>query len=161
MLAAGRGWHHYGVGIHFGDAEMAAEVKEIQRAQQAGYLDDVHVALRADEDGNIVDFSSVEVKPHVRNRFCGLRAGSWGLVGVDEMLPACGVIGGYERAHGFRGVKGRPRIVVGIDGNAVKRGGGLPGVAVVDEAAGVVEHGAIKSNGNVSSRLIGELVEGL
>ena len=44
LLPSGRRGDHYGAGVHLGNAEVAAEVNEIERAKIAGNLDEVHVA---------------------------------------------------------------------------------------------------------------------
>jgi hypothetical protein len=40
-----------------GDDEVAAEVKQVERTQRAGDLDQVHAAWRTDERGDVVDGS--------------------------------------------------------------------------------------------------------
>src|SRR5271154_4720071 len=54
LLAVGGG-DHYGVGIDLGDAEVAAEVDEVERAQVAGHLDQVHIPGGADQNGDVID----------------------------------------------------------------------------------------------------------
>jgi hypothetical protein len=43
-LAAVGGWDHDGVGVDVGDAEVAAEMDEVEGAEFAGDVDDAHVA---------------------------------------------------------------------------------------------------------------------
>ena len=142
---------------------MSAQVEEVEGAEQAGDLDEVHIARGADEDGDVVDLGSVKVKPHVGDGVDGLCAGGGSGVRVDEVLPAGGVVGGDDGAHGFRGVEGGAGVVVGVYGDAVERGGGVLDLraTVVDVAAGEVEHGAVEGDGEVGSGLVGHLVEGL
>ncbi len=70
-LASWGGGDHDGAGVDFGDAEVAAEVDEVERAQVAGDLDDVHVAGGAGEDGDAVDVGAGEVQPEVGDGVCG------------------------------------------------------------------------------------------
>ena len=142
---------------------MSAEVKKVQGAEGAGDLDKVHVAGAADEDGDVVDLGTVEVEPEVGDRFRGLCAHRGGGVGVDEVLPASGVIGGGESAHRLRGIEGRALEVIRVDAYAaeLRRGAFYLVVAVVDEGARVVEHGAIEGDREVSGGLAGEVVEDL
>ena len=69
--------NHDSVGVYPGDAEVAAEVDEVERTQRAGELDEVHLARAADEDRDVVDLGAVEVEPEVGDGVVGLalRAG--------------------------------------------------------------------------------------
>ena len=57
-LAAVRRGNHDCVGVDFGDAEVPAQVNQIQGSQIAGYLHQVHVAGAANEDGHVVDIGT-------------------------------------------------------------------------------------------------------
>lgn len=142
---------------------MSAEVDEVERAQDAGDLDEVHVARGADEDGDVVDFGTVEVQPEVGDWVSGLGACGGRRIRVDEVLPSGGVVGGDDGAHRFRGVEGRTRIVIGVYGDAVegRRGSLGLGVAVVDEAASEFEHVAIEGDGEVRGGLVRQFTKGL
>ena len=55
------GGDHDGVGVDFGDAEVAAEMNEVEGAEFAGDLDDAHVTGGAGEDGDAGDVGPGEV----------------------------------------------------------------------------------------------------
>jgi hypothetical protein len=163
FLAAFGCGDHDGVGIDFRDSEVSAEVEEVEGAEGTGDLDEIHVAGAADEYGYVVDLGAVEVEPEVGDGFWGLRAHCGCGVGVDEVLPAGGVIGGGESAHGFRGIEGGALEVIGVDGNAVEFSGRAFYllVTVIDEGTSIVEHGAVEGDREVSGGLAGEVVEDL
>lgn len=62
LAAVGCG-HHDGVGVDFGDTEVATEVNQVKRAEFAGDLDDAHVARGASEDGDAGDVGTSKVQP--------------------------------------------------------------------------------------------------
>ena len=140
---------------------MATEVDEVERAEGSGDLDEVHVAGGADEDGDVVDLGSVEVQPEVGHGGTGLSALGRGGVGVDEMLPSGGMVGGDDGAHCLGGVEGGLVVVICVDGDAVERARGAFEVTVVDEALGLLEHGAVEGHRHVRGGLKGQLAEGL
>ena len=107
LFAVGGG-DHDGVGIDFGDAEVAAEVDEVEGAEFAGDLNDVHVLAGAGEDGDAGDVGAGEVKPEVGDGGVGLGGVGGSLVGVDEVLPSGGVVAGDDGGHGLRRVEGGP-----------------------------------------------------
>ncbi len=102
-----------------------------------------------------------EVQPEVGDGGVGLSAVGRGGVGVDEVLPAGGVVGGDDGAHRLRGVEGGLVVAVGVDGDAVEGGGGaFDVVAVVEEALGLLEHGAVEGRRrHVGGGLVGQVVE--
>src|ERR1700722_8110986 len=121
-LAAVGGGDHDGVGVDAGDAEVAAEMDEVEGAEFAGDVDDAHVAGGAGEDGDAVDVGADEVQPEVGDGAVGLGRVGGGLVGVDQMLPAGGVVGGDDGTHGLGGVEGALGVAVVVDGDAVDGG---------------------------------------
>ena len=70
-MAVGGG-DHDGVGVDLGDAEVAAEVNEVEGAEVAGDLNDAHVARGAGEDGNAIDVGAGEMQPEVGDGGAGL-----------------------------------------------------------------------------------------
>jgi len=140
---------------------VAAEVDEVQRAEGSGDLDEVHVAGCADQDGDVVDFSSVVVQPEVGHGSAGLSALGRGGVRVDEMFPSGGMVGGDDGAHCLGGVEGGLVVVICVDGDAIERARGAFEVTVVDEALGLLEHGAVEGHRHVRGGLKGQLAEGL
>ena len=81
-LFAGRGGDHDGVGVDLGDAKVAAEVDQVEGAEVAGDLDQIHVAGGADQDSDVVDVGAGEVQPEVGEGAAGL-----GGVGRAKALP--------------------------------------------------------------------------
>jgi len=71
LLAVGGG-DHYGVGVDPRDAEVAAEMDEVEGAEFAADLDDAHVARGAGEDGDAGDVRAGEAEPEVGDGGVGL-----------------------------------------------------------------------------------------
>jgi hypothetical protein len=163
QLAAGRGGNHDGVGVDFWNAEVAAEVDQIERTQLTGDVNDAHVTGGAGEHGDAVDVGAGEVEPEVGDGAVGLGGVGGTLVSADEVLPACGVVGGDDGAHGLWCVKGRAGITIVVDGDAGERGGGAIGVHAVREekVLGDLEHGAVEAEGSVAGGLVGKRGEAL
>jgi len=160
-LAAVRCGYHNRIGVDFGDTEVAAEVNQVKRTEFAGDLDNAHIAGRAREDGDASDVGTSKVQPEVGDcvvRLCGVGGG---LIGVDEMLPAGGVVGVDDGIHRLRGVEGRAWIAVVVDGDASEGCGGAVGVHTVglEEILGYLEHAAVKGEGSMGGGLVGEVHE--
>ena len=94
---------------------MAAEVYEVEGAEFAGDVNDAHVVRGAGEDGNTIDIRAGEVKPEVGDRGVGLRGVGGVLIGVDQMLPACGVVGGDDGTHRLGDIEGRLGVAVVVN----------------------------------------------
>src|SRR5882762_8870418 len=103
-------------------------MEQIQRAQIAGELDNVHVAGGAREHGDAVDVCTSEMQPEVGDGGARLGGVRGTLVGVDEVLPAGGAIGGDNTGERLRRVEGGLRIVVAVDCDAMDGGVGVGGV---------------------------------
>jgi hypothetical protein len=160
LFAVGGG-DHDGIGVDPGDAEMSAEVDEVERAQLAGDLNDAHVAGGAGENGDAGDVRAVEVKPQVGDSGVGLGGVGGGLVGVDQVLPAGGVIASDDGGHGLRGVEGWPGVVIVVDRDAGECCGGAVGIEAAGEKKilGDLQFAAIKAKGSVAGGLVGEVHE--
>lgn len=153
-LVPWRGWDHDGVGVYFGDAEVAAEVEEIEGAELAGDFDDGHFARGAEEDGEVVYVGSVEVHPEVGEGL--VRGGGVARVGggLDEVLPTGAVVVADEGVHGLGDVEGRLGVAVVLEGDAAERGGGR---AFAGEDG--VDHVAIERERGVGAGLGDETAE--
>lgn len=99
--AAGRCGDHDGVWVDFGDAEVAAEVEQVEGADGAGDFDEVHGAGAAEQDGDVADFGAFEVEPEIGEGAVRLGILRGAGVGIDEVLPAGGVEVGDEGGEGF------------------------------------------------------------
>ncbi len=64
-LVAGWGGDHDGVGVDFGNAQVAGEVEQIEGADGAGDLDNVHAARAAEHNGKVADFGAFVVEPEI------------------------------------------------------------------------------------------------
>jgi hypothetical protein len=141
------GWNHDGVGINFWDAEVSAEMNEVEGPEFAGDLDDAHVAGRAGEHGNAGDVRAGEVQPEVGDGVAGLGGVGGGLVGVDEVLPAGCVIGVDDGIHRLRRVESRAGIAVVVDGDGGECSGGTVGVHTIglEKILSYLNHAAIEA----------------
>jgi hypothetical protein len=156
-LFSGRCWDHDGAGVDFGNAEVAAEMDQVERAEGTGDFDSGHLAGAAEEDGDVVDLTVLEVEPEVGEGLlrCGaiLRRG----VLVDEVLPAGGAEGGGERGHVFGDVEGLVVEAEVFDGDGVELAGRA--FAAVEVAVGGLEHVVVEREGGVGRGLGGEVVK--
>src|ERR1700678_2211823 len=127
LLAGGSG-NHDGVGVNLGNAEVAAEVDEVEGAKFAGDLDDAHIARGAGEHCDAGDVGASEVKPKVGDRRMGLGRVGRSLVAVDEMLPTSSVVTGDDGCHGLWSVESRLGISIVVDRYAGESGRRVIGV---------------------------------
>jgi hypothetical protein len=153
------GWDHDCVGVDLGDAEVPAKVDEIEGAELARNLDDVHVAGGAAEDGNAGDVGAVEVKPQVGDGGVGLGGVGRGLVGVDEVFPSGDVKAVDDGGHGLGRVEGRMGIVIVVDRDTGEGGGRAVSIEATGEKKVLrdLQLGAVKAEGGMAGGLIGEV----
>ena len=84
------------------------------------------------------------------------------LVGVNEVLPACGVVGGDDGGHRLGGVEGGLGVAIVVDGDAGESGGGAVGVqsAGCEQVLSDLSIGAIEAEAGVGGGLVGEIGRG-
>ena len=132
-------------------------MEEIKRPNGAGDLDDIHIAGATEHDGHVAHFGAFVVQPEIGKRFVGLRVLAGGGVGVDEVLPAGGVVVGDERGEGLRSVESGLRVAIRVDGD----GGERRGRAVAEEILRGLQHRAIEGEGDTGGGLIGQVGQGV
>lgn len=158
LFAIGGG-DHDGVGVDAGDAEVAAEVDEVEGAEFTGDLDDAHVAGSAGEDGDAGNVWTVEAQPQIRDGGVGLGSVGGGLVSVDQVFPSGSMETVDDGGHGLGRVEGGAGIVVVVDREAGEGGGGTVGVEAAGEEKVLrdLQLAAVEAEGGMAGGLIGEV----
>lgn len=136
-----------------GDAEVAAQMEQVERAEGSvdGY--EIDIGLIDDEKYDSFDVGALEANPDVG--VTGMNGCGVGLRG-DEMLPAAVVILGTDGIEDSRIVEAGFRITEGVDGDAAQLGYDVPGFVVAGKTVGQVEHGLVEGEVGVEAGVLAE-----